>query len=217
MTVRIGHKYIPIQDRSNFGQLQFPTLKDNTPLPPVISDLKSENVAVSLDKRNKRSKKVSKSNRRLSERLGAASEFRLIRYNISYTTLLDVIGEDFPLHPEYLYVIDIILQYYGVNILDLLEMIAYREQTLHTNSQQQPYLVRTFNLPTASCLSMLMYFLYVQYKCNPAVIMQVFGMSILTLRTTIDKFFRTYDNSVAVRADYSNIHGKLLELQPLNH
>jgi hypothetical protein len=119
------------------------------------------------------------------------------------------------MHPEFLYVIDIILKYYGQNIADVLELATLKEKLKYDTGERTSMSLRTFNAPTSACLTTLIYFLYVQYQCNPDVLMQIFSISIAQLRSMVEQFSKQYDNSATIRADYSNIHSRLMQLQPL--
>jgi hypothetical protein len=213
MARNIERRYIPIKDRQNFGQLRFPKLKDAVVKIPTLSDMREEDVSIPKKRREVRERKLSKANKRLNAVLGATSEFRQVRFNNTYKGIVDTLGEGFPLHPEYLYVIDTIVNYYGVSITDVLEFANIKEQLKYEKAEHVSYSLRLFNVPTSACLTMLAYFLYVQYECNPVVLLEMFNISIEQLRSLIESFSRQYDNSLALRDDYAIIHGRLLKLQ----
>lgn len=213
--IRGKGNYIPSNELSHNGELSFPKLRDSTPVLTTIADLKSTRVDLRPTVRQQQFRRVSKSNQRLNQALGANSEFRQVRNNISYKPILDVLGESFPFHPEYLYVIDIVTRYYGVTIIDVLEFIAVKEvlESKKDMGGRNAFAKRTVNMEISACVTMLMYLLYVQYKCNPVTIMRMFGISQPLLRSRLDSFARDYENSPAVRADYLTLHGRLLMLQ----
>lgn len=214
MGSRADITYIPIKERFNHGELNFPKLNVSIEQSPTLLDLKRNDVNLTYRQRIARDKKVSKSNKILSQRLGASSDYRKVRFNMSYKPVLDLIGDDFPLHPEYLYVINIITSYYGVPITDVIEYALYVEQLKNVRNAQMNYSTRVFNVPVSACLNMVIYILYARYEVNPNVIMSLFSIGITRLRSIIETFCRHYENSEAVRADYHIIFGRLLELQP---
>jgi len=209
--------YIPMKDRHATGQLRFPKLKDDVIELPTLKDMRKADVSLGYNPRNRKASTLSKSNKRLNETLGAISEFRQTRFNHSYKPILDTLGEDFPIHPEYLYVIQTVVKYYGVKFTDVLEYIAYKEQIegegLARSNKAASLAKRDFNIATAACTSLLTYVLCIQYAFNPLVVMQMFGMSLGQLRCATDNFCRQYQNVEAVRSDYAIIHGRLLKLQ----
>lgn len=215
--------------RSADGQLSFPKLRDTT-IPTVkLTDLRGEVLpTVRISARDKKRNKMSKANARLNKALGASSDYRAIRNNLSYKPILDVLGTDIPFHPEYFYVINIITEYYGVAITDVLGFIAYKE---HIRSQETPegmsmrrwrgqaisYHMSLFNERVKTCTNMIMYFLYVQYEFSPSVLLDMFGISVRALTTGIESFIREHENSVALKADFQYIHGRLMILQGGQH
>jgi hypothetical protein len=213
MSGRIERRYIPISDRQNFGQLSFPKLKDTTVRISTLADMKETDVSKPKTARQKRAEKLSKANKRLNHVLGATSEFRQVRYNNTYRGLLDTLGDGFPLHPEYLYVMDTVIQYYGVSVLDVVEFASMKEGLKMEKAEHTAHSLRLFNVPTSACLTMLVFLLYSQYQCNPIIIMEMFGISIGQLRSLVECFSRQYDNSAALREDYAILHGRLLNLQ----
>lgn len=203
-------------DRLQFNHLTFPRLLGITPDLPTLNDLKKDRVDTNLSRRKRAAKKLSNANRRMDAALGAASEFRQVRHNLSYKPLLDTLGEDFPMHPEYLYVINIVLRYYGINVFALLEYIARKELYRKTDDISSLYghSQKHMNINVQACLNMLMYLLYVQYQCNPAVLMDVFGISAQYLRQAVDEFMRSHENMLPIQTDYGIIYGRLIKLQP---
>lgn len=209
------HPYsIPIKDRFNNRELSFPRLSlplSETPSPSILSS-KDVPAGKTYRQRKKEEQRVSRANRKLSNVLGAGSEYRRVRFNRSYEPILNVLGEDLPLHPEYLYVFDIITSYYGLQFSDLLEYTAYAMQ-----HKTEPYAYAASKNNTSdviACLRMVIYFLYVQYKVNPTVIMQLFGIDVVYLRMSLDNFVRDYGKSQAVKTDYATLVGRLMELEP---
>lgn len=205
---------VPIKDRFNNRELSFPRLSlplSEAPSPSILSS-KDVPAGKTYRQRKKEEQRVSRANRKLSNVLGAGSEYRRVRFNRSYEPILNVLGEDLPLHPEYLYVFDIITSYYGLQFSDLLEYTAYAMQ-----HKTEPYSYAASKNNTSdviACLRMVIYFLYVQYKVNPTVIMQIFGIDVVYLRMSLDNFVRDYGKSQAVKTDYATLVGRLMELEP---
>lgn len=217
MSQRVERRYIPLSQRDNFGQLNFPRLRDRKVVIPTLVDTK-QGVPNGGSTVKPKKARISKANKRLDEKLGATSEFRRVRNNISYKPILDFIGEDFPLHPEYLYVIGIIVSYYGVPFTDVLEFGLHKERlNANVGGKGCVNAILTKNtVSVSSCFNMLMYFLFSQYECNPNVILSIFGISVGTLRTSIESVSRQYDMSEAVRQDYSTLHSRLIAIEQIH-
>lgn len=211
---RLERRYVPIKDRRNFGELRHPSLRSKDTSVVTLADMKKEDLSKTLLERAAISKRVSKSNKRMNLELGSTSEYRQIRHNLSYKRIIDLLGEDLPIHPEYFYVMDIVLRYYGVKMSEVLEFAHYMETTRYDRTCGG-YATRTFNVVVSACFSMLIYVMYVQYQCNPNTVMYLFGIGVNHLRSTTESFLRAYQNSEAVRADYSIIHGRLIKLEPV--
>lgn len=205
--------FIPIKDRSNYGELTFPKLKCAGEAVPTLKDLRQENVALTKSQRERKSRRLSNANKHLAAKLGATSEYRQVRYNLSYRPILDTLGDDFPLHPEYLYVIDIVITYYGIWITDLIEFIARSDCWRYDVSDRSFQNMRYASI-TNECCKMMFYLFYDQYKVNPNVIMSVFSVSLNVLRNKIDSFMRDFEMHSVVRADFNYLIGKLITLEP---
>lgn len=205
---------IPIRDRFNNKELSFPRLSlplSETPSPSLLTS-KEVPAGKTYRQRKKEEQRVSRANKVLSQALGAGSEYRRVRFNRSYEPILNVLGGDFPLHPEYLYVLDIITSYYGLQMTDLLEYASYAMQHRREPSTYSSQHRRDFGV--VACLRMTLYFLYVQYKVNPTVIMSIFGIDVDYLRECLNRFIVDYAKSQAVKTDYATLVGKLIELEP---
>lgn len=145
--------------------------------------------------------------------MGGTSEYREVRLNLSYKPVIDLIGEDFPLHPEYLYILDIICAYYGTPFTDVIEYTLLTEQHKEYRGVQGGLANKLFNRENLACLKTIAYFLYAQYECNVNVIAVLFGIQYSRVLSLVETFCKDFDKSDAVKADYAIIFGKLLELE----
>ena len=212
MNDRLKHR-VTLEQREGFGHLRFPRLRQE----PYMWDEHATmaDLAVGGGKTSKQrksfEKKTSKSMRKLNERLAGTAEYRQARHNVSYKWFFDMLG-DFPLHPEYLYVMEAICTYYGTTIIDI-ESHLRRSTQAFQYSKDRPAPLST-NPRLMDCAGILLYFLINQYKCNPYVISQFFSVSLAKINNVIGRFCKDFEKSFAVRADYEAIYRILLDLQP---
>lgn len=148
-------------------------------------------------------------------KLIAMLEFTELRNSPSYKHVFDMVGDGFPIHPEYLHVINIILEHYGVEYYDIIETMGQR--SLRTNAQNMQVALRLQNRPINLAFQALCYVLYFEYQWNPMIFLRMFNdITVHQFQHGLGRFLRDYDRSDVFREDYKKLHVKLLRLEPLD-
>lgn len=206
--------HVNLMERGYEGNFIFPELslkgvKNNT-----VSDTK-ENRRDLLEKLTLyRSKKVSKSNRVMFEKMGASHEFMKVRYNLSYKPVLDIIGTDIPLHPEYFYIINHICGFYGYTFTDVFQYAGWIKNTEYRGTGVNSSVQRKrVNINLKTCFMMLVYFLLAQYKCAVTVLMDIFNAECHTINAALEQAIVLFENSPSIRMDYNELYNRLLKLE----
>lgn len=207
--MRKTNKYIPIARRTDRGELGFPEMRSK-PNALVIEDLKKQET-YTVNAYSSNMAKLTKSQRKLIEKLGTTGDYERIRYNLSYEELLDYVGTSLPFHPEYMYIINKVLDYYNVRMTEILENSVLTSDFSVNTSRRR----KTVNAKIYACRRMLTYILAVQYNWNINTISEVIGTPLNKIQEEIEFVNRDIQNTVAVSADYVNICNELKKLETL--
>ena len=191
------------------GEKYFPKLYNRTP--PKVGLMKRFKAArPSRVKYEESVKKYVSSNTnfasvsRLYERRTLHMKYTELRNAPQYKPFYDSFGTSFPVHPEYMHVIRIILAHFNVTFFDVIEQIGNRKRAR-----------MIANIRVSDCITFLTYILYQEYYWNTDTIRSILNdMTTAQFVYVVNRFMRDYDNSPNVRNSYADLHAKLILLEP---
>lgn len=189
--VLVKKNRIPKESRKNKGHTQQACLPNNY----VKRVAHSKSVVTMDDVKNRTYVRtsLSKSNRALDKKLGGEIEYRRMVEN--YNDVVRVLGTEFPFHPSYLNVLDVVCKYYRIPCLDVL---TYPATVYHikTNSNGAPF------YPSSLQRAML------AYQCLCHLFIDVFKFSVVVVADVFSTDTRTvqlaamrYEKKLSVRVN----------------